>query len=161
VTSRVTGAPLAGVLVAMYGPPFGDSFGELPLLSSTLTDALGRYRLASADRGWVRFDPPPGHLQTWWHPDRGQPRPIVQRGTSQIDMALHPGHVIRGKVAGEAGAALSNVRVNAWGFGATADEIGFDGAVAVTDADGGYALTLPTRSIRLSFDPPEGHIAQY
>lgn len=137
VTSKANGAAIAGVQVQAISTTGG---------AASRTDAAGIFTSSlPAGKYRIQFLPPAGHVQQWWkaaYDYSSATEVVVSASVVGLDVALAPGHTIRGKVtAASTGAAVPGAQVSAGGQRADSMPVGTWSGFA--DAAGDYFVTVP------------------
>ena len=187
-TLKSTGAGVAGVRVRGSPMPIND--GRVPGPEVTaVTDDRGAYSFgillwssealanSSSFQMMIQVTPPPGLLVLSIAKTQGGPPgsavgnlmgPLILADLdSPIDITLGPGHIVEGAVrSGATGSPLAGVAVLAVGpdsmliHGGQGDA--FDiAAVATTDANGTYRLTVPSGTYVIHTSGPQGTQARH
>lgn len=141
ITDAATGAPVAGVTVALYVP------STMAKAYSTVTATDGTYLFPSvADGTYGLAASKSGSYLTAWYPNTTDiahaARLSVTKGSNRtVDQAIAPGYVLSGRLTSSAtGDPISGATVRVQGGGAEYS--------AVTDSTGRYSVTGMTAATR-------------
>jgi 5-hydroxyisourate hydrolase-like protein (transthyretin family) len=175
VTGADTGAPLAGVTVTLYRL---DNCVQRLFVDTEETDANGDYRFIRLEAGTYQVHFKPGfratpavkrYLEQYYNNKATEPGDPVtvnaQATTANINAALQPGGLIRGRVtAADTGLPLDDVFVD---FYQQRGDLWYYVDDANVDVNGDYVSpALPPGTYRVNFDPSSfgeaaGYIEEY